>query len=217
MCSPCQHPLSWLSKQAVWLLQGEFGMCFRHSFVWLCITEYIFNVQCSLFGWRMLRDVSSIYLWSCTSAFSAIEPSAAVSQGKLTSLLIALLVITECSWSSAVSSLRGILSLRLSFLLTARSSNPVQRISWGFLTDRRRSLYPSEERRGWTHSQKVAGWFSAEESVCPLLQERLNLPSGIFSLMLITMCSYLLCAEVTAVYWSLKDGLLFIVHVRTFL
>lgn len=37
------------------------------------------------------------------SAFSAIEPSAAVSQGKLTSSLIALLVITECSWSSAVS------------------------------------------------------------------------------------------------------------------
>lgn len=48
--------------------------------------------------------------------FPAIEPSAAVSQVKLTSVLIVLPVITECSWSSAVSSLGGISSLRLSFL-----------------------------------------------------------------------------------------------------
>lgn len=66
------------------------------------------SFECNRPGWRMLQDVSSIYLWSCTSAFSAIEPSAAVSQGKLTSLLIALLVITECSWSTAVSSLEDI-------------------------------------------------------------------------------------------------------------
>lgn len=102
-----------------------------------CVSSCVHNImhfffffsECSLPGWRMLQDVSSIYLWSCTSAFSAIEPSAAVSQGKLTSLLIALLVITECSWSSAVSSLGDILSLRLSFLSTARSSNALQRIS----------------------------------------------------------------------------------------
>lgn len=71
--------------------------------------------ECCPPGWRMLQDVGSIYLWSCTSAFSAIEPSPAVSQGKLTSLLIALLVITECSWSGAVSSPGGFFSLRLSF------------------------------------------------------------------------------------------------------
>lgn len=41
----------------------------------------------------MLQDVRSFYLWSRTSAFSVTEPSAAVSQGKLTSVLIALLVI----------------------------------------------------------------------------------------------------------------------------
>lgn len=86
-----------------------------------------------LLGRGALQDATSISLWSRTSAFSAIEPSAAVSQGKLTSLLIALLVITECSWSSAVSSLRGILSLRLSFLRTARSSNALWRIGWKFL------------------------------------------------------------------------------------
>lgn len=83
----------------------------------------------AVWGWRMLQDVSSIYLWSCTSAFSAIEPSASVSQGKLTSLLIALLVITECSWRSAVSSLGDIFSLRLSFLPAARSNNSPQTIS----------------------------------------------------------------------------------------
>lgn len=91
-----------------------------------CVHINMHFSECSLLSWGMLQDVSSIYLWSCTSAFSAIEPSAAVSQGKLTSLLIALLVITECSWSSAVSSLRGILSLRLSFLRTARSTNALQ-------------------------------------------------------------------------------------------
>lgn len=41
--------------------------------------------------------------WSGTNVgFFAIEPSAAVSQGKLTNPLIALLVITECSWSRSV-------------------------------------------------------------------------------------------------------------------
>lgn len=107
--------------------------------------------ECSLPSWRMLQDVSSIYLWSRTSAFSAIEPSAAVSQGKLTSLLIALLVITECSWSSAVSSLGDILSLRLSFLPTARSSNALQRISLGLYTDRGRYLQTTGGPGGQRH------------------------------------------------------------------
>lgn len=93
----------------------------------LSVSPFVHNnmhfCECSLWGRRMPQDVSSIYLWSCISAFSAIEPSVAVSQGKLTSLLIALLVITECSWSSAVSSLRDILRPRLSFPLAARSSS----------------------------------------------------------------------------------------------
>lgn len=94
-------------------------------------------------GWGTLQNVGSIYSGNCTSAFSASESSVTVSQGKLTSLLIALLVITECSWSSAVSK-RGragwwavggrggwYFSLRLSFLQTAGSSNALQRGSAG--------------------------------------------------------------------------------------
>lgn len=90
--SPYQNPHSWHSKH-VFILYS----------VVVCISLSIFThnnkhvTKCSCPGWRMLQDVSSVYLWSCTSAFFAIEPSAAVSQGKLTSLLIALLVITECS------------------------------------------------------------------------------------------------------------------------
>lgn len=59
--------------------------------------------QSSCLGRRTLRNVSSIYLlkWHMCGFF-AIEPSAAVSQGKLTNPLIALLVITECSWSRSV-------------------------------------------------------------------------------------------------------------------
>lgn len=85
------------------LIPGILNMFFILYSVVVCISLSIFThnnkhvTKCSCLGWRMLQDVSSVYLWSCTSAFFAIEPSAAVSQGKLTSLLIALLVITECS------------------------------------------------------------------------------------------------------------------------
>lgn len=95
-------------------------------------------------GWRMLQDVSSIYLWSCTSAFFAIEPSAAVSQGKLTSLLIALLVITECS---CVKPGRY---FKLTSVQTARSRNAPRRISWRLLLYRTRYLQPTGGPSGST-------------------------------------------------------------------
>lgn len=147
-CSP-YYKTRRLCKRSIWY----------SNILWVLL--YLFtleqNIAIVLLGCRVLstfsernlpvgrrpRDVSSIYLWSCTGAFSATAPSVAVSQVKLMSVLIVLLVITECSWSSAVSSLGGILSLRQSFLPAARSSNAlyiIRKTRRGVLSDRRACL-----------------------------------------------------------------------------
>lgn len=115
----------------------------------------------------------------------------AVSQVKLMSVLIVLLVITECSWSSAVSSLGGILSLRQSFLPAARSSNALCIIrktrgggpKWPkSMSVNNKSFYWL--KAGWIYSkQKVAGLFQAVVSVSVLQRDTKD------SLQVISVCN----------------------------
>lgn len=99
VCSPSPVNVVLCMLFFFFLIEPMHPKGFLHKwFLYLCVCA--FAAICTQSDRRTFRNVGSIYLlkWHKCGVFS-IEPSAAVSQGKLTNPLIAPLVITECSWS----------------------------------------------------------------------------------------------------------------------